>query len=55
MKKQHLKNLKLNKKSISNFAKLIGGKNTVEPPARPIEASDIINCYTQQDASWCWE
>lgn len=55
MKKQNLKNLKLNKKSISNFTHLVGGRSTVESPIKPIKASDIMDCYTQQDESWCWE
>lgn len=48
MKKKSIQNLQLNKKSISNFNPVIGGRI-------PAEQTDIENCYTKRDESMCWE
>lgn len=58
MKKQNLKTLKLNKKSISNFNTVVGGKKTtVEPPSTPFLTLQTYEqvCYTMLDESMCWE
>lgn len=58
MKKKNLKNLRLNKSSISIMTSTLGGrKTTVEPPTTTIfPNTNIGECpYTMQDASWCWE
>ena len=55
MKKRTLKNFKLSKKTISNFQHALGGKTPSEEKTPIEKKTDIIDCHTQQDESWCWE
>ncbi|MBC8754081.1 hypothetical protein H2O64_05325 [Kordia sp. YSTF-M3] len=62
MKKKKLKTLRLNKSAISVFDSILGGRADCsdggtcnDKPIEPANNSDIMDCYTQQDASWCWE
>ncbi|WP_420574462.1 hypothetical protein [Kordia sp.] len=61
MKKKKLKTLQLNKTAISVFDSILGGRGlcsdgeTCNDPIKEAKKSDIMDCYTQQDESWCWE
>lgn len=52
MKKKSIKNLQLNKKSISNFEENVKGGHIT---TTFITVTCLMQCYTLQDESWCWE
>ena len=56
MKKKNLKNLQLNKKSISNFEGAIKGGIVITLTTCTLsDLTNVMMCYTLRDESMCWE
>lgn len=56
MKKKSIKNLQLNKKSISSFQESINGGAMITLTTCTLsDLTNVMMCYTLRDESMCWE